>query len=172
MLPLACIAASAYWGIALRVGGFRDFRVPSSSMEPTIMKGDAIVADMRYYRHRRLLEESMIIFHSPVTQGVIVVKRVIATQGDTIRSVNGQIYLNGNPLNETYVEHIGNAPGELMDFGPITIPPHKLFVMGDNRDVSLDSRAAEFGLIDESAVMGKALYILNSPHDRTGRSFH
>lgn len=170
MVPLACFVASAYWGIALRMSGYRDFRVPSASMEPTIMNGDAILADMHYYRHRRPSEHSLVLLHSPTTPGVIVLKRVIGIEGDTIRGEGGQIYLNGRPLDEPYVEHIGGAPEEMMDFGPITVPSHKLFVMGDNRDVSLDSRAAEFGLIDESAVIGKALYIFHSPYDRTGKS--
>lgn len=170
MVPLACFAAAAYWGMALRVSGYRDFRVPSASMEPTIMNGDAILADMHYYRHRKPLEDGIILFHSPIEPGVILIKRVIGVGGDTIRSEGGQIYLNGKLLDEPYVEHVGNAPEEMMDFGSITIPPHKLFVMGDNRDLSLDSRATEFGLIDESAVMGKAIYIIRSPHDQTGKS--
>lgn len=170
LIPLACIVASLYWAVALRVGGFRGFTIPSTSMEPTIMSGDVILADMRYYQDRNPSEDNLILFRSPTTQGLILLKRVIGTGGDTIRSEGGQIYLNGKPLDEPYVEHIGGAPDEMMDFGPIAVPPRKLFVMGDNRDVSLDSRAAEFGLIDESAVMGRALYIFRSPHDRTGES--
>lgn len=132
------------------------------------MSGDAILADMHYYKHRKPSEGSLILFNSPIERGVILIKRVIGTGGDTLRSEGGQIYLNGRRLEEPYVEHVGGAPEEMMDFGPITVPPDKLFVMGDNRDVSLDSRASEFGLIDESALIGKALYIFRSPHDRTG----
>jgi signal peptidase I len=170
VVPLACVTACVYWGMAIRVSGFRDFSIPSTSMEPTIMPGDSILADMHCYRYREPAEESMIIFHSPTTPGVILIKRVIAVGGDTIQSVDGQVFLNGELLNEAYVKHTGDAPDELMNFGPTVIPPRKLFVMGDNRDVSLDSRMAVFGLIDESAVMGKALYILRAANDRTGKS--
>jgi signal peptidase I len=83
-------------------------------------------------------------------------------------SLHGNVSLNGTDLNESYVEHTGEPTDDLMNFGPLTIPPHKLFFMGDNRDLSLDSRMPEFGLIDESAVLGKALYIVTPAHDRSG----
>lgn len=82
--------------------------------------------------------------------------------GDSVQSINSRISLNGKMLKEPYVKHIGHAFGWMMNFGPTLIPPDKLFVMGDNRDVSLDSRAAEFGLVDQSVVTGKVLYILKA----------
>jgi signal peptidase I len=141
-------------------------------MEPTVMPGDTILADMRYYSHNSLSSGSVVILDRPNERGVIVIKRIIATGGDTIRSTDGDIYLNSNAVNEPYVKHIGNALGEMMNFGPITIPAHKLFVMGDNRDVSLDSRMAEFGLVDQSAVLGKALYVFKAANDRNGKPLH
>jgi len=87
-------------------------------------------------------------------------------------SLHGNVALNGADLSENYVEHTGEVTGDLMNFGPVTIPAHKLFVMGDNRDISLDSRTAEFGLIDESAILGKALYIVAPGHDRSGERLY
>jgi signal peptidase I len=103
---------------------------------------------------------------------VILVKRLIAKGGDTITSIHGDVSLNGVALNESYVQHTDDPTDELMNFGPLTIPPHKLFVMGDNRDISLDSRMPEFGLVDESAILGKPLYIITPAHDRSGERLH
>jgi signal peptidase I len=137
-------------------------------MEVTIQEGDELIADMRSYRGASPARGSIIILHSPKDASIFLIKRLIAVGGDTIQGSNGKIFLNEKPLNEPYIEHTGDPPDELVNFGPVTVPPHKLFVMGDNRDISLDSRSEEFGLVDESAVMGKPLYILKAGHDRAG----
>lgn len=140
-------------------------------MEPAVQQGDRLISDMRSVSGASLKRGEIIIFHSPMDPNLILIKRLIAMGGDTIRSADGQIFLNDKPLSEPYVQHSGNAPDELLNFGPTSVPPHKLFVMGDNRDLSLDSRSAEFGLVNESAVMGKPLYIFTAENDRTGKSF-
>jgi signal peptidase I len=167
-LPLALITPLVLQAILLRVGGFRAFNVPSSSMERTIQNGDLVMTDMHFYRRHRPTDGEIILFKSPETPGIILIKRLVAKSGDTIMSLHGNVSLNGTDLNESYVEHTGEPTDDLMNFGPLTIPPHKLFFMGDNRDLSLDSRMTEFGLIDESAVLGKALYIVTPAHDRSG----
>jgi signal peptidase I len=167
-LPLAIVTPLVLQGIFLRVSGFRPFHIPSTSMERTIQQGDLLMADMRFYRHHPPTDGEIIIFKSPETPGIILVKRLIAKGGDTIMSLHGTVSVNGVVLGEPYVEHTGDAPDELMNFGPLTVPQHKLFFMGDNRDISLDSRMAEFGLVDESAILGKALYIISPGHDRSG----
>jgi signal peptidase I len=165
---MALIVAIFSHTILLRASGFRAFRIPSGSMERTIQEGDVLMADMHFYRHHRLKDGEIILMKSPNTPGVIIIKRLIAKSGDTIMSLHGKVSLNGADLDESYVELTGEPTDDLMNFGPLTIPPRKLFVMGDNRDISLDSRTAEFGLIDESAILGKALYIVTPGHDRSG----
>jgi len=81
---------------------------------------------------------------------------------------DGAIIVNGNRMEEAYIQHLGNPPAQLNEFGPVNIPPGKLFVMGDNRDVSFDSRMPEFGLVDEQSVAGRALYIVGSTSQRDG----
>jgi signal peptidase I len=106
-------------------------------------------------------------------RGTFVVKRVVAAAGDIIEGRDKAIFINGLLLNEGYVEHTqSSVPGyEWMDkFGPIKVPLGKYFVIGDNRDVSLDSRSPDFGLVDEQSIVGKALYIFSS--DREGTSIH
>lgn len=166
LLVPACVAIISLDGGALtRLSGFRSFKIPSAGMEPTIRQGDHIVADMSYYRSRAPSRLDTILFER---DQVFYIKRVIAAGGDSIEGKDGAIYVNGRKLDEPYVEHIGDAPDWANTFGPVHVPPGKFFVMGDNRDYSLDSRSEDYGLVDQPSVVGKPLYIFES--DRTGQS--
>ncbi|MGA7885405.1 MAG: signal peptidase I [Acidobacteriaceae bacterium] len=168
LLPFTLVFPVCH-AFALRAAGFRDYRIAGSSMEPELRPGDVFMADMAFFHAHAIARGDIALLRSPDTPGVVVVKRIIGVPGDTISGKNGQIILNGRVLNEPYVEHTGHPFEQLIDFGPIAIPPHKLFVMGDNRDVSLDSRIPEFGLVDDSAVLGKPLYIIRMSHKRVGK---
>lgn len=100
------------------------------------------------------------------------VKRVIAGPGNIIEGRAGEVLVDGKRLSEAYVQHEGTPIPELVDFGPTLIPAGKLFVMGDNRDVSYDSRVRDFGLVDVSDVLGKPLYIYRSNRGWRGRDIH
>jgi len=139
--------------------------VHGSGMERTILKGDRIVVDFRQYRDSKPKSHDVVVIRK---DGLFFVKRVIAVGGDTIEGKDGAIIVNGNRLEEAYIQHLGNPPVQLNEFGPVNIPPGKLFVMGDNRDVSLDSRMPEFGLVSEESVAGRALYIVGSTSHRDG----
>jgi signal peptidase I len=84
---------------------------------------------------------------------------VIATSGDTIKIQGDVVYLNGKLLSEPYTRFEGPEDA-LESVAPTTLPAGKLFVMGDNRHVSFDSRYARFGLVDIAAVRGKVIYAL------------
>jgi len=167
IVPLALLTLSLLGQVVTRVSGFKSFTVPSTSMERTITQGDHIVADMRYYHSRRPEHREIIIF---LIDSTFRVKRVIATSGDTVEGRHNAIFINGKEQDEAYVEHRSRAAEQawMSNFGPILIPNGKYFVMGDNRDVSFDSRAPEFGLVNDNAIVGKALYIFGS--DRQGRT--
>jgi signal peptidase I len=166
-LPVTALTLHFLGMGATRASGFRTFKVPSPSMERTILNGDQIVADMHYYSSRSPDREEIVIFER---EGVFFVKRVIAVAGDTIQGMSGEVFVNGQRSIEPYVQHTSSLPLTWMvTFGPIVVPNGKCFVMGDNRDVSLDSRSPDFGPVDESSIVGKALYVFNS--DRPGRSF-
>jgi signal peptidase I len=81
------------------------------------------------------------------------------------------VLLDGQVLSESYIEHIhgGSDVPELNTFGPIKLPPNSFFVMGDNRDVSYDSRSLTFGLVTRDTIAGKPLFIYASAADRSGR---
>jgi signal peptidase I len=154
------------------LSGFRALKFSSSAMEPSLFPGDRFISDANYYRHRSPQVDDLIAMRR---NGYITVKRVIGVSGDTIAGRDRQITLNGKLLREPFIEHsrpAGSTP-DSDTFGPIIVPAGKLFVMGDNRDVSLDSREPEFGLVSPEAIVGKPLYVYRtSPHARAGKELN
>jgi signal peptidase I len=129
----------------------RVFTVPNSSMEPTIRQGKKIAADMKPFLPTH---GDLVIF---VHEQILVAKRVIGIPGDVVEGHDLKMFVNGKPLEEVYVEHIAKSPlglKTLDTFGPTVVPNGKLFVAGDNRDYSFDSRDPRFGLVDASDVKG------------------
>jgi signal peptidase I len=165
LIPLALMISFAHSNWLLRVAGFQVFDVPSTGMQPTVLNADRILIDLRQYRDAKPKPHDIVIFHK---DGLFFIKRVVAVGGDTIESKDGVLFVNGHQLEEPYVQHVGNPPPELREFGPMQIPQGELFVVGDNRDVSRDSRLPDFGPIGEQSVAGKALYILRSTSKRYG----
>jgi len=136
-----------------------------SSMEPTIKPGERIFVDMQYFRYRLPNHEDVVIFQR---EKRLWIKRIAAVPGDTIEGRDGSIYLNGNPVSEPYAEHTGIPRKDMQTFGPIKMKPGEYFVMGDNRDNSLDSRVPEFGFVPRAAITGRPMYILvTEDQDRT-----
>ena len=148
-----------------RLTGFRSFLIPSTGMDPTIRQGDRIVADMQFYRKRSPNRLETILFKRG---DIFYIKRVIAVGGDIIEGKDQVIFVNRKKLYEPYVEHTGEAPTWANTFGPIPVPDGRFFVMGDNRDYSLDSRSEEYGFVERESIAGKPVYIFAS--DQTGKS--
>ncbi len=132
------------------------FTLPNTAMEPTIIKGEKFTVEMKPFQPSR---GDLVIFEH---DGILTVKRVIAVAGDTIEGRDNQIFINGSLLNEPYVEHVGPPHGPLATFGPVTVPASKVFVAGDNRDYSLDSRTPEFGLVATGDIKGRPVEIVQS----------
>lgn len=172
---LLSILLMAYVGINLIftplfiLSGFGALRFNSSAMEQTFLAGDQFILDKTYYRHQPVARNDLVVMRREDYQ---TVKRVIAVGGDTIEGKNRQITVNGVVVDEPFIQHslsAGTNP-EMDSFGPILIPVGKYFVMGDNRDVSLDSRSLDFGLLNAQAIVGRPLYIYRSPRrGRVGR---
>jgi signal peptidase I len=160
IVPVTLLTLCLSGAAVARASGFRSFSIPSPSMENTVLKGDQIVADMRYYSSRSPQHQDVIIFERDNT---FFVKRVIATGGDTVQGNADAVFVNGQTIVEPYVQHTSrNPPNWMVNFGPVTVENGKYFVMGDNRDVSLDSRWQAFGLVNKDSVAGKPLYVLRS----------
>ena len=140
---------------------YRLFRIASAPMEPTLIRGDVIVVDMRYFKSRTPARGEVVLTRR---KDYFVVTRVAALPGDTIEGHKGVIYLNGNAIQEPYVQHIddkGHSDSKHY-FGPITLKAGECFVMGDNRPSSLDSRYPQVGPVPLATIIGRPLFILSS----------
>jgi len=133
-------------------------------MEPTIRANEKFAANPNSYRDSAPRRGDVVIFEH---EDVLQVKRVVAAAGDTIRGEDFKIFLNGQVLHEGYIQHAGPRQLQpsvlyLSTFGPVKVPEGYIFVMGDNRDYSHDSRDPTYGLISIASVRGQALRIVES----------
>jgi signal peptidase I len=123
-----------------------------------------IITNKFIYKFKNPVRGDIIVFLYPEDPRKVFIKRVIATEGEEIRIKDKQVFINGKAIDDpwgVYGERRGLfIPGPLRprdNYGPKVVPPNSLFVLGDNRDNSQDSRY--WGFVDLSAVKGKALYI-------------
>jgi len=135
--------------------------MPTDSMEPTIRKGERFTVDPNAYKERAPMRGDVVVLVDP-SGGELVVKRVIGVEGDKLEGKGLDVLRNGERLTETYIEHKGRHPAALDNFGPVSVARATVFVMGDNRDFSFDSRTPQFGLVKLDAIRGKALAIAGS----------
>lgn len=129
------------------------FTVRQTSMLETLHSGDVVVVSRMYTLHKDFQRGDIIVFYlgdKKEHEGEYLVKRVIGLPGETIEIHDGVVYINGHALKEPYIVHKDNS-----SFGPYTVPKGKLFVLGDNRPASRDSRF--FGAIDENTVVGRVV---------------
>ena len=167
-------------GIALLLALFirtfvvQAFKIPSGSMIPTLLVGDHILVNKFGYGIRNpfngalwlpvgeVQRQDVVVFKYPQNPSQDFIKRVIAIPGDTVQVADKKVLVNGKPIDDPHAVHLDSRviPGELQprdNFGPVTVPAHSLFVMGDNRDNSHDSRFWHF--VDFRAVKGKAFML-------------
>ena len=133
---------------------FRIVDVSGDSMNPTLLNGDKLVVSDVFYKPK---QGDIVIFRKDEYKAEALVKRVIATEGQTIEIDfdRGRVYVDGELPDEPY---IAEPTHNQLDFqGPQTIPEGCVFVMGDNRNASSDSRRAQIGMVDERLIVGKVL---------------
>jgi signal peptidase I len=147
------------------------FWVPSGSMLPTIQIGDHLFVNKLAYglrvpllgtkvvRFGELRRGDIVVFVSPVEPSTDLIKRVVAIAGDTVEVRNKRLSVNGQTVPDEHAHfsdpHVKGPPRD--NFGPVTVPPGKFFVMGDNRDQSYDSRY--WGFADIEAIKGRATFV-------------
>jgi signal peptidase I len=150
------------------------FKIPSGSMKETLLVGDHILVNKFIYGVKLpFLDTTIIPLKEPKRGDIIVfkfpedpskdfIKRVIAVGGDTVLIRDKKVYVNGKPTNYEQAQYtdMNIFPRQIQprdNYGPKTVPESSLFVMGDNRDQSYDSRY--WGVVDLNAVKGKAFII-------------
>jgi len=201
---LSSMAVVLVTGLFIITFNIQAFEIPSSSMENTLLIGDHVFVDRisiappthwaAFEHYRKIQHGDIVVFLSPETPGLYVVKRVIGIPGDKIHLRDGVVYRNGQPLQESYVIHSqgnydpyrDNFPavpaaesavhvasgwpvmaGVMKEGDDITVPPDSYFGMGDNRDVSYDSRY--WGFIPRENIIGRPLFVywsFNTPPDQ------
>ena len=154
--------------LVIRTFVVQAFKIPSESMVKTLLVGDHLLASKfsygikipfthtYIYKGEDPVKGDIIIFEYPNDPSVDYIKRIVGTPGDTIEVRNKQLFRNGEPVKESFIRF--TEPDRIQpvrdNFGPVTVPADKYFVMGDNRDNSMDSRF--WGLVDRSAIRAKA----------------
>ncbi len=127
--------------------------VPTGSMENAILVGDRLIANRLSYNFSGVERLDIIVFEAPDDQEILFVKRVIGLPGETIEIIDGQLFINGEIVEETYLKD--EAYGS---FGPYEIPEGHYFMLGDNRNNSEDSRYWNNTYVSEDAIKGKVLF--------------
>ncbi len=142
------------------------FFIPSGSMEPTLRTGDRILVGKFTYRIWEIQRGDIIVFRYPLNPNKDFVKRVVGLPGERVDIKDGLVMINGKPLNEVYPTALpGSDRACASNYGPETVPDDALFVLGDNRCNSEDSRF--FGFVPIKNVVGRALAVY-WPLDRVG----
>jgi signal peptidase I len=129
--------------------------IPSESMLPTLEVGDRLLVEKVSYHFRSPVRGDIIVFDPPLQSNFgahnAFIKRVVGTPLDTVEVKEGKVFLNDKPLSENYVKE---APGYVM--AKITVPKDELFVMGDNRNNSVDSHI--WGFLPRKNIIGRAFF--------------
>ena len=168
------IVVALVLALVLRAYVTEAFKIPSGSMIPTLVVGDHLLVNkMVYGIDLPFVEDKVLVYRNPHLYDIIVfkypkdpgknfIKRVIGTGGDTVEIKDKVVYVNGQRIDDQFVQHTAPdiLPAKMSkrdNFGPITVPEGKVFVMGDNRDDSHDSRY--WGFVDLNEIKGKAMFI-------------
>ncbi len=135
-------------------------QVHGQSMEPTLHSDQRLVVEKVSYRFHGPRQGDIVVLKSPQQNSELLIKRVIGLSGETVEIRQGRVYINGQELDEPYLERSTGG-----NWGPIIVPPLHVFVLGDNRSFSNDSRA--FGVVPVQNVVGRA-WVSYWPLDKVG----
>ena len=140
---------------ALRTFIVQPYKIPAKSMQPTILKGDYVLVNKYIYYFKQPRRGDIVVFPYPKDPVKDYIKRLVALEGDTVEIRDKQLFINQRMLQESYVVYVEPSTVDQRDnFGPTNVPPNSVFVLGDNRDRSADSRF--WGFVDSGKVKGRA----------------
>jgi signal peptidase I len=148
--------------LVIRTFVVQAFKIPSGSMLPTLQIGDHLLVNKFLYWFTDPQRGDVIVFKFPQDEARDFIKRVIALPGDKVEVRGKRVYVNDKPVQESYAVHLDpsmqeNPHSPRDNFAPVQAPPGQLFMMGDNRDYSMDSRF--WGFLDIKKIKGKAFII-------------
>ncbi len=162
--------------VALFIRAFivQAFKIPSSSMEPTLLVGDHLLVNKfiygirlpftktKYFQFKKPQRGDIIVFIYPKDRSKDFIKRVIGTEGEKVEIVQNKIYINNQLIDDPWGHYEERSASlrylqPMERFGPVTVPPNSVFVLGDNRDNSQDSRF--WGFVNVNEIKGKAFII-------------
>ena len=144
------LVSAAVYAILIVTFGFQVARVEGQSMAPTLEDQDRLIVNKLVYRIGDPRRGDIVMLYYPLNPDKSFVKRVIAEEGDTVRIVDGRVYVNDVPLHDDYVPQEYRSHDE---WGPQVIPEGYDFVMGDHRNNSSDSR--HWGMVPKKYIIGK-----------------
>jgi signal peptidase I len=143
---------------------WRTFSVSSGSMAPTLRLHEWFVVDTAYYRGHAPARGELVVYRLPRDPDALYVKRIVALGGDRIEFRDGRALVNGTPLSEPYIEAGPRTPYNTM--AAVTVPAGHMFVAGDNRANSTDSRVAAHGTVPVQNLVGRGTEIF-WPQDKS-----
>ncbi|MGE5484857.1 MAG: signal peptidase I [Ignavibacteriales bacterium] len=140
--------------LAYLIQGFvvQSWVVDGPSMEPTVLNGERLFLNKFVYRLGPPKRGDIVVFHLPKKGDRDFIKRVVGLPGETVEVRLGRVYINQQPIDEPYIRK-----DVLGEYPKVTVPEGQVFVMGDNRPNSLDSRA--FGTVPINLIRGKAMFV-------------
>jgi len=147
---LKTLVSAAVYAVLIVTFGFQVARVEGQSMAPTLEDQDRLIVNKLVYRIGDPRRGDIVMLYYPLNPDKSFVKRVIAEEGDTVRIVDGRVYVNDIPLKDDYVASEYRSHD---DWGPQVIPEGYYFVMGDHRNNSSDSR--HWGMVPKKYIIGK-----------------
>jgi signal peptidase I len=142
---------------------YQPVKVEGTSMMPSLEDQERIFVNKFVYRLEPIERGDIVVFRYPRDPSKSYIKRVIGIAGDHIRIESGQVYVNGQPLDEDYVPPVY---ADTRSYPDTVVPPNSYFVLGDHRSMSNDSR--DFGPVNQSYIYGKAVFGY-WPMDKLGR---
>ena len=162
---IQCLIVALAICVVLFLFFVRVIDVKGTSMVPTLQNADKMLVSGLFYKPKA--GDIVVFKKDQYNPNKALVKRVIATEGQTINMdfENGVVYVDGEPIEEDYINDLTKTK---LDFiGPQTVPEGCVFCMGDNRNMSTDSRKREIGMIDSRLILGK-VYMVIFPIDSFG----
>lgn len=142
---------------------FEIVKVEGKSMEPTLYENYRLIIEKVTYNFNDPEMGDVVVIKYPADTREKFVKRVVAVAGDKVKIEDDKLYVNDKPMDEVYIKE-----QKMKDFNEKIVPPNTIFVLGDNRNYSKDSRASDVGFVSLKLVVGKAVLTIH-PFNNIGK---